>query len=286
MHKVKLVACLVILILAALSCDIPGQTAATQVVIPPAPAQAAIDMPKEGDVIPLAPYEIVYHGADFIEVKQLELAINSVPVTIQANPAPGTGFVLLRYIWTPPAAGTYILQTRAQNQNDEWGPYTYITITVVNPTEQVQPTVENTVEPTVSIVNTAIPTQFQSTINLGGDGIFTSIVKSEDWIYWGSCTPNEVGFSVTLYNFSGVRYVFLFVRVKDKNSSDMMDWNDGKPMKSTSGGTYITTITLSDIPKYSSFTDAWIWYQFVVQKPDGEYIRSRVYSDITLTKCP
>ena len=89
-----------------------------------------------------------------------------------------------------------------------------------------------------------------------------------------------------MYNFTGIRYVFLFVRVKDKNSSEMMDWNDGKPMKATSGGTYITTITLTDIPKYTSFADAWIWYQFVVQKPDGQYVRSRVYSDITLTKCP
>jgi hypothetical protein len=127
----------------------------------------------------------------------------------------------------------------------------------------------------------------QPTINLGGDSIFTSIVKSDDWIYFGgSCTPNEVRFSVTVYDFTGIRYVFLFVRVKDKNSSEIMDWNDGKPMKATSGGTYIATITLSDIPKYSSFADAWIWYQFVVQKPNGEYVRSRVYSDITLTKCP
>ena len=101
MFKAKLVACLAIFTFVGLSCAIPGQPVATVVVIPPAPAQAGIDMPKEGDVIPLSPYEIVYHGADFTEVKQLELAINSVPVTIQANPAPGTGFVLMRYVWTP-----------------------------------------------------------------------------------------------------------------------------------------------------------------------------------------
>jgi hypothetical protein len=287
MFKAKLIACLVIFTFVGLSCAIPGQTVATVAVIPPAPAQAGIDMPKEGDVIPLSPYEIVYHGADLTEVKQLELAINSVPVTIQANPSPGTGFVLMRYVWTPPSAGTYIIQTRAQNQNGEWGLYSYITITVAVPTVQAQPTPENTLEPTVSIINTAIPTQMLPTVNLAGDGIFTSIVKSEDWIYYGnsSCGPNEVSFSVTIYNFTGIRYVFTFVRLHDKYTSDMTDWNSGKPMKATSGGTYIVTITLSDLAKYGDFSEAWIWYQFVVQKPDGQYVRSKVYSDVSLSKC-
>ena len=287
MFKAKLIACLVIFTFVGLSCAIPGQTVATVAVIPPAPAQAGIDMPKEGDVIPLSPYEIVYHGADLTEVKQLELAINSVPVTIQANPSPGTGFVLMHYVWTPPSAGTYIIQTRAQNQNGEWGSYSYITISVAVPTVQAQPTPENTLEPTISIINTAIPTQMLPTVNLAGDGIFTSIVKSEDWIYYGnsSCGPNEVSFSVTIYNFTGIRYVFTFVRLHDKYTSDMTDWNSGKPMKATSGGTYIVTITLSDLAKYGDFSEAWIWYQFVVQKPDGQYVRSKVYSDVSLSKC-
>jgi hypothetical protein len=287
MVKPKLFACLVIILIAGLSCAIPGQTVATMAVIPPAPAQAGIDMPKEGDVIPMAPYEIVYHGADFTEVKQLELAINSVPVTIQANPSPGTGFVLMRYVWTPPAPGTYVIQTRAQNQNGEWGPSSHITITVAVPADQAQPTPENTVEPTISVINTAIPTQMQPTMNIGGDGIFTSIVKSDNWIYYGSssCGPNEVSFSVTIYNFTGIRYVFAFVRLHDKYTSDMTDWNSGKPMKATSGGTYVVTITLSDLVKYGDFSEAWVWYQFVVQKPDGQYVRSKVYTDVSLSKC-
>jgi hypothetical protein len=287
MYKVKLFACLVIITFVGLSCAIPGQTVATMAVIPPAPAQAGIDMPKEGDIIPLASYEIVYHGADFTEVKQLELAINSVPVTIQANPSPGTGFVLMRYIWTPASTGTYIIQTRAQNQNGEWGPYSYITVTVTAPIDQAQPTPENTMEPTVSVIDTAIPTQMLPTVNLAGDGIFTSIVKSEDWIYYGNsrCGSSEVSFSVTIFNFTGIHYVFAFVRLHDKYTSDMTDWNSGKPMKATSSGTYVVTITLSDLTKYGDFSEAWIWYQFVVQKPDGQYVRSKVYTDVSLSKC-
>jgi hypothetical protein len=287
MIKAKIFACLGIITIAGLSCAIPGQTAATEFVIP-SPAQAAIDLPKDGDVIPLAPYEIVYHGSDFTEVTQLELSINSVPITIQANPAPGTGFVLLRYIWTPPAAGTYLIQSRAQNQEGEWGPTTYITVTVEPSTVVVQPTLEDTISPPITIYKTPMPTQTAQIVNLGGDGVFTSIVKSNDWIFYGgdSCGEREVSFSVSMYNFFGIRYVFAFVRLDDKASSEMTDWNDGKPMTKTNSGNYVTTITMSDIPDYSSFDEAWLWYQFVIQKPDGGYIRSKVYSDITLEKCP
>jgi hypothetical protein len=287
MLKAKTFACLIIIVIAGLSCAIPGQSVPTMAIIP-SPAQAAIDMPRDGDVIPLAPYEIVYHGSDLTEVTQLELAINSVPVTIQSNPSPGTGFVLLRYVWTPSAAGTYLIQTRAQNQKGEWGPYSYITITVESSPEPVQPSPENKPTPTVTVSMEPISTVIMPTVDIGGDGIFTSIAKSEDWIYYGgdTCGPREVNFSVSVYNFTGVRYVFVFVRLDDKSSNEMTEWNDGKPMKPTTSGTYIATITMQDIPNYTSFDEAWMHYQFVIQKPDGSYVRSKVYYDISVQKCP
>jgi len=285
MSKVKISACLVIVILTGLSCGIPSQTVEPVVVIP-SPPLAGIDMPKDGEIIPLAPFEIVYHGSDLFEVTQLELAINSVPVMIQANPSPGTGFVIMRYLWIPPAAGNYLIQTRAQNQTGEWGPYTYITVTVEPPSESAQTIAVNTVTPTNNIV-TPLPTQTVPPFNLGGDGVFSSIVKSEDWIFYGNdnCGPREVSFSVTIYDFYGIRYVFMFVRLADKESSAITEWNDGKPMKKTSSGSYVVTIMMSDIPDYASFEKAWLWYQFVIQKPDGGYIRSKVYSDITVQNC-
>jgi hypothetical protein len=288
MFKGKLLVCLLILMLAGLSCAIPSTAApAATAAIIPSPALAGIDMPKDGDVIPLAPYEIVYHGSDFTEVTQLELGINSVPVTIQANPAPGTGFVLLRHIWTPPTAGSYIIQTRAQNQKGEWGPYSYITITVEAPVDQIQPTPETTPEPTEDLFNPIIFTEMAPTMNLGGDGVFTSIAKSEDWIYFGEsgCGPQQVSFAVSIFNFTGIRYVYMFVRVVDRFTGEQGDWNDGKAMTATKSGTYVVTITVGDIPQFSKFDEASIWYQIVIQKPDGGFVRSNVYHDITLVKC-
>jgi hypothetical protein len=286
MSRARIFACLMILMLVGLSCEIPGQTVETLAVIPPSPSLAGIDMPRDGDIIPLAPYEVVYHGSDLAEVAQLELDINSVPITIQANPSPGTGFVVLRYLWIPPAAGTYLIQARAQNQYGEWGPYTYITITVEPSLDSVLVNPLTTVEPPKKFV-TPIPTQTVPNLNLGSDGLFASIVKSDNWFYFGagSCQPREVDFSVTIYKFYVIDYVFMFVRLDDKDGSGMTIWNDGKPMKETGSGNYITTIVLSDIPSSESFDNAWLWYQFVIQKSDGGYIRSKVYTDISFSRC-
>lgn len=291
MKTTRIIIVIIILALAGLSCAIPGQTAPTVAVIT-SQAQAAIDMPKDGDVIPLAPYEIVYHGSDMTEVTQVELAINSVPVTIQSNPAPGTGFVLLRYIWTPAAAGQYIIQTRAQNQKGEWGPYSYITVTVE--AGDIPPTTEPTTEivipptPTATATNTAISTVMLPTVNSTPGGVFT-ISKSSDKFYYGadSCGPTSVNFTVNVNNPKGIRYVFIFVRLDDKASSGLTNWDDGKHMTATGSGNYTVTIkSMEDIPTYSSYPEAWLGYQIIIQQPDGELVRSNVYYDITLAKCP
>lgn len=293
MNKKNLFIILIILVVAGLSCAIPGQ--APTVAIQPSQAQASIDIPKDGDVIPLAPYEIVYHGSDMTEVTQVELSVNSVPVSIQNNPSPGTGFVLMRYTWTPLAAGTYIIQTRAQNKSGEWGPYMLIRITVEAAAPTPQPTVQPTLEPTitqttgVNIPTLSIPTLSIPTLNPGGGGVFTSLSKSADKFYYGggSCGPKLVNFSVNINNPAGIRYVYMFVRLDDKASDAMTNWSDGKHMNSIGSGNYTVTINSeSDIPLYTSYLEAWLGYQIVVQQPDGTFVRSNVYYDIALAKCP
>jgi hypothetical protein len=289
MTNYKLYAVLLILTVVLLSCAIPGQVPTA--IVQTSQAQASIDMPKDGDVIQQAPYEIVYHGSDMNEVTQVELAVNSVPVSIQTNPTPGTGFVLLRYTWTPPAAGTYIIQTRAQNNDGMWGPYNSITVSVEasvpTPQPTIQPTVENTIEPTVQ--NTVMPTLSAPTLNPGGVGVFTGLSKSADKFYYGnsSCGPKVLNFSVNINNPAGIRYVFVFVRLDDKASDAKTEWDDGRYMSSIGSGNYTVAVNSeSDIPLYASYPEAWFGYQFVIQQPDGNLVRSQVYYDITLAKCP
>jgi hypothetical protein len=289
MIKVRLCTGLMILAVAILSCSVTPQTAT--VAIQPSQALAAIDLPKDGEVILQAPYEIVYHGSDLTEVTQLELAINGVPITIQSNPAVGTGFVLMRYTWTPPAPGTYIIQTRAQNQNGEWGPYAFITITVEASPLSVttEPAVVSTIDPNILVLNTPMTTQSIPTMNVGGDGIIFSLFKSTGTFYYGSdsCGPRTVNFSVGINNPNGIRYAYIFVRLDDKDSGKFTDWDDGKHMNSAGSGYYHVTIdSMADIPYYASYEEAWLGYQIVVQQPDGTLVRSPVYYDVTLERCP
>ena len=291
MNKRSTIILPVILLLAVMSCAIPGQAGAPT--IEASQAQAAIDAPKDGDALPLSPYEIVYHGSDMVEVTQVELSVNSVPVSIQANPSPGAGFVLLRYIWTPPAPGTYIIQPRAQNQSGEWGPYSSIKVTV----EQPAPTTNPTLEPTIEIITSQTaeatlyiqPTLSAPTLNPVGSGIFTGVSKSTDKFYYGadSCGPKSVTFSVSINNPAGIRYVFIFVRLEDKVTHNVTEWNDGKATNSLGTGNYTVVInSQGDVPNYASYPEAWFGYQFVVQQPDGSFVRSEVHYDITLAKCP
>ncbi|MBN2257705.1 MAG: hypothetical protein JW704_07765 [Anaerolineaceae bacterium] len=289
MIKGRLLTGLLILSVAMLSCTLTPQT--STVAIPESPALAAIDLPKDGDVIQQAPYEIVYHGSDLTEVTQLELAVNSVPVTILPNPAPGTGFVLMRYVWTPPAPGNYLLQTRAQNQKGEWGPYSYVTV-IVEPstsTVTINPTVESTVDPSIPTIDIPMPTESLPTMNVGGEGIITSLIKSTQKFYYGSesCGSHTINFSVGINNPAGIRYVYIFVRLDDKDSGKFTDWDDGKHMTNTGTGYYHVTIdSMADIPYYASYEKAWLGYQIVVQQPDGTLVRSPVYYDVTLEHCP
>lgn len=285
MIKKGIIFIICVLAISVLSCAIPNQ--APTVFIAPAQAQAAIDMPKDGEVIPFAPYEIVYHGSDLTEVSQLELGINSLPVTIQSNPAPGTGFVLMRFIWTPPAPGSYILQTRAQNQKGEWGPYSYITITVETPT--AQPTTEIIGVPTRSVTKTSSSYALTPTFHFSFGDAFTSVSKSTNKIFYGAdnCGVKSVNFAITVDNPKGVQHVYIFVRLDDKASDDKTSWDDGKSMTAQNSNSFTVTInSTTDIPNHTIYPEAWLGYQFVIEQPDGEYVRSDVISDVTLAKCP
>jgi len=80
---------------------------------------AWIDAPLDGMLLPLAPYEIVFHITDDSPMKRGEVTINgSVLAHVEASS--GGNLVTLRYLWTPSANGRYTIQVRGQNQDGAW----------------------------------------------------------------------------------------------------------------------------------------------------------------------
>jgi hypothetical protein len=106
---------------------------------PPASPQAWIDAPLPGSTHPLGVIEIVSHSSAGEGVAQVELSVDGSVVRLDIAPATAGQLVLMSQYWTPPGAGTYMLQVRAQASGGEWSSPATTQITV-GETAQEAPT--------------------------------------------------------------------------------------------------------------------------------------------------
>ncbi|MGH8247231.1 MAG: hypothetical protein ACREUU_12475 [Gammaproteobacteria bacterium] len=85
--------------------------------------QAWVDAPLHGSSIPLAPYQIIAHGASPFGVSQFELMITGQGPEMIPAPADQAGqtLVYINYMWTPPAPGIYLIQVRAAGADGAYG---------------------------------------------------------------------------------------------------------------------------------------------------------------------
>ena len=91
---------------------------------PAAGPQAWVDAPLNGSTIPLAPYQIIAHGAFASGISQFELTITGQGPQIIPAPADQAGqtLVYINQMWTPPAPGVYLIQVRAAGPDGGYGP--------------------------------------------------------------------------------------------------------------------------------------------------------------------
>ena len=126
--------------------------------------------------------------------------------------------------------------------------------------------------------------QTEPTIDLQGTG-FTSIDQSTDQIYWGACQPNDVIIAVQMTNPSQVSSVVLFVKFRDKATSNGTGWDKGTSMDPHGDGSYTLTLNGKGMDHYNN---AWIVYQIVGTDRGGIPVaRSPVFNEsLTLSICP
>jgi hypothetical protein len=91
--------------------------------------QAWIDTPLDGSAVPLAPLEVISHAADLAGIDAVELSVDGVVVDTAAVDETAT-LVTVHQTWTPPGAGNYTLQVRAQNTVGTWGEDAQAVVTV------------------------------------------------------------------------------------------------------------------------------------------------------------
>jgi len=143
MKKVNLFLFLILFGLLLSGCD------AAQMLTSDTKLQAWIDAPLDQATLPLAPYELVVHGSDPVEIKAMEISIDDQTVFTEANPNPSELLVTSRFAWNPPGPGEYIIKARSQNSSESWSKPAVVSVTVT----------EETSTPSLIITTTATVTQ-------------------------------------------------------------------------------------------------------------------------------
>jgi hypothetical protein len=256
---------------------------------------AWIDAPLDGSQLTLAPYEVVIHLADPAGLSAGEVSINgSVVASLPVDPSANT-LATIKYRWSPTEPGEYVIQSRAKSKSGNWGQPAVarvfiseqITITptfTFTPEITTSPTITSTLTETLSPSPSATVTPtLTPTI---GEMVFTSRL-SENNLKVGSCTPNQTVIEVQITPYQAIKYVFLFVHLKDQSSDETTQWNDGFAMQSTSTpGLYRFTLKTAAIEDNRKFSSAYLWYQFVAtDKKNANIGRSKVMGDIVVSPC-
>lgn len=128
----------------------------------PASLTAWIDAPLHESTIPLAPYEIVAHGSDPLQIQRLEISVDGEVLGLIENPDPAKLLLTTKLAWTPPAPGVYTIEARGQNGGGAWSSSARIWVIVAEefPTQsalELLPT-GTPIEPTLEILPTGTPT--------------------------------------------------------------------------------------------------------------------------------
>lgn len=151
-----------------------------------------------------------------------------------------------------------------------------LTLTPTTPTKTPTWTPTNT----RTVTSTASPTEVPSGIGVPQ--------LSTNQLYFGGarCDPNRITIRVSAVHPAGIKIVVFFHRLHEMDSGKDSGWSDGLSMNTKGDGFYTLSVSGDTLIGNSGITsDAWASYQFVIQAKNGEWVRSTVYTDLTLLPC-
>ncbi|MFN8460439.1 MAG: hypothetical protein U0X93_01515 [Anaerolineales bacterium] len=148
-----------------------------------------------------------------------------------------------------------------------------------------QPTESPTILPTLQL-----PSTLQSSSNLTPSGnSFITILVSYYVFYYnsGPCSPRELTVTAFVKDIVHTRYVYLFMRPREKSDTMLLgDWSSGEMLQNENGSFYYN-VSAENIRKYYWFREAWIEYQLVAYDKNMEEVaRSQVFDkNISMVMC-
>jgi hypothetical protein len=282
MKRMHLAACVFLLLAAAAaSCNMPAGVPTA--VAPPlgGDQHAWMDAPLDGMNLPLAPYEVVFHGGDNAGVNLGQLTVNGAVEAELPNPTAGSLVTTFRHVWSPDAPGRYTLSARIQNGSGAWSNESTVVVTI----GEITPTVTTlTPTPTPTGAATVTPTGTPAPLLAGSIEIVS--VSTGTVYYGGNCGPNEVTIQARVVEPKGIAAVELYYRLNGNGSTDY----ESKPMALLRGEN-LYAVTVNPEQQFGSRTaagigDGWFQYQVIVQdNSGGTSTRTRVLSDVAFAGC-
>jgi hypothetical protein len=94
----------------------------------------------------------------------------------------------------------------------------------------------------------------------------------------------QVTVNLGVEHAEGIKNMFFFHRVHGVDGDDS-GWSEGLSMNPAPGGYALTASGDRLIGTSGITSEASVSYQFVYQKQNDEYVRSTVYSDLSLSPC-
>jgi hypothetical protein len=270
----------------------------------PAPADpvAWVDAPLDGMLLPLAPYEIVFHITDDSPMRMGEVTING-NVLAQIEASSGGNLVTLRYLWTPSANGRYTIQVRGQNQDGAWSAPAQVQVEVGEPTPTITPTLTSTPTTTATATLTLTPTAtftptptatFTPTASrtpLPGPApiVFNNVhpYTTQIYFYHDTCGRREVDFYLTTPLTSKVTGVTVNYRLVDRSGiNPPTAWlSKAMYLNNASSGEWLVTVKPEEVfTGIFNYQHAVIEYQFIAVNEKGPK-SSEVYSNVNLDLC-
>jgi hypothetical protein len=274
----------------ASGCNKPQTKALVQAV--PSVPKAWIDAPLDSSILPLEPYEVVFHIANLGGVAQGELSVNGVVLAALPNPGGSESPATLRQVWTPAQPGVYTLKERCQASSGEWSDYIQSVVTIkdstitppltftptVTPSLSVTPTL--TFTPTFTVTPSQTPTKTTTPTPVKPAVLTFTRQVSANQFFYGGCDPAQVNVQVQVSDPVNVYSVVLFQRIEGKA------WDGGTAMSPQGGGQFSLTVTGNKVPAHDGVTSSTWQHQFVATDRSGNVIgRSGTYTDVVLSSC-
>jgi len=149
--RTKVFSIFILVLLAASAC---GPQAVSPAPFAASSSQSWIDAPLPGSHLPLAEVEIVAHSANPDGISSFEISLNG---QLLAKTDPETGsidpsLVYTRHSWLPAAPGTYLIEVKAFDTNNQPGPTAHVVVEVGEPTPTITPPETQTPTPTCGLL--------------------------------------------------------------------------------------------------------------------------------------